>query len=113
MAKNVPSLVGERFGRWIVLDQAEKDKSGEIQYLCRCDCGNGACTGDDERGGAGRCREEDPGNAPENDRDCGGQAGKGEGMTDWMAIAGTVVLVGWALLAGIRTATVVIRRRKK
>ena len=24
MAKNVPSLVGERFGRWIVLGQAEK-----------------------------------------------------------------------------------------
>ena len=40
MAKNVPSLVGERFGRWIVLDKAEKGKSGEIQYLCRCDCGN-------------------------------------------------------------------------
>lgn len=34
-------------------------------------------------------------------------------MMDWMAIAGTVVLVGWALLDGIRTATVVIRRRKK
>ena len=40
MAKNVPSLVGERYGRWIVLDKAEKGKSGEIQYLCRCDCGN-------------------------------------------------------------------------
>lgn len=34
-------------------------------------------------------------------------------MMDWMAIAGTVVLVGWALLGGISAATVVIRRRKK
>lgn len=34
-------------------------------------------------------------------------------MMDWMAIAGAVVLMGWALLVGIRGAAVVIRRRKK
>lgn len=34
-------------------------------------------------------------------------------MMDWMAIAGTVVLVGWALLTGISAAAAVIRRRKK
>ena len=34
-------------------------------------------------------------------------------MMDWMAIAGTVVLIGWALLAGISAITAVMRRRKK
>jgi hypothetical protein len=40
MSKDLPSLVGEKFGRWLVLEQAEKGKHGETQYFCRCDCGN-------------------------------------------------------------------------
>ena len=32
---------------------------------------------------------------------------------DWMAIAGAVVLVGWALLAGISAITAVARRRQR
>lgn len=40
MSKCVPSLTGCRFGRWLVIEQAEKDRSGEIRYLCKCDCGN-------------------------------------------------------------------------
>jgi hypothetical protein len=32
-------LAGERFGRWIVLRWAGKDKHRNALWLCRCDCG--------------------------------------------------------------------------
>ena len=34
------NLVGQRFGRLVVLDRAENDKHGRSQWLCKCDCGN-------------------------------------------------------------------------
>lgn len=35
------NLVGQRFGKWTVLELAEnnKSKSGHTRWLCRCDCG--------------------------------------------------------------------------
>lgn len=33
-------LTGQRFGRWVVLGNAGRDKNGLTQWLCRCDCGN-------------------------------------------------------------------------
>lgn len=30
---------GERYGRWMVLKQAPRGKSGDSRWLCRCDCG--------------------------------------------------------------------------
>lgn len=33
-------MIGERFGKWLVLHQAEGDgKTGHKRYVCRCDCG--------------------------------------------------------------------------
>ena len=32
-------LIGERFGRWVVIDNAEVDRFGFSRWLCRCDCG--------------------------------------------------------------------------
>ncbi len=32
-------LKGQRFGRWLVLEETGKDKRGAILWLCRCDCG--------------------------------------------------------------------------
>ena len=34
-------LIGKRFGRLLVLSEdTKRDKSGNVYYLCRCDCGN-------------------------------------------------------------------------
>jgi len=33
-------LIGQRFGRYIVLKRASKFPSHDIYWLCRCDCGN-------------------------------------------------------------------------
>ena len=38
MAKKI-EMVGKRFGRWTVLAEADKNKSGHYMWLCRCDCG--------------------------------------------------------------------------
>lgn len=32
-------MVGKRFGRLVVLEEAGKDKNGCIRYKCKCDCG--------------------------------------------------------------------------
>jgi len=32
--------MGKRFTRLTVIADAEKDKTGHLQYLCQCDCGN-------------------------------------------------------------------------
>ena len=34
------NLIGKRFGRLIVIQQAGREKFGEILWLCKCDCGN-------------------------------------------------------------------------
>ena len=39
MAKNIPDIVGNRYGRWTVIGNAGKCQSGEKKILCRCDCG--------------------------------------------------------------------------
>ena len=31
--------VGQKYGRWAVLESAERDKYGKARWLCRCDCG--------------------------------------------------------------------------
>ena len=33
------AMIGQTFGSWTVLDYAGKNKSGQDQYLCRCECG--------------------------------------------------------------------------
>ncbi len=32
-------LTGQRFGRLVVIERAENDKSGNVRWVCRCDCG--------------------------------------------------------------------------
>ena len=34
------NIVGQRFGRLIVIDRAKNNTKGETQWLCKCDCGN-------------------------------------------------------------------------
>lgn len=34
------NLVGQRFGRLIVIEEAKKEKSNNSYWRCRCDCGN-------------------------------------------------------------------------
>lgn len=34
------NLIGKRFGRLVVIQRAENDKSRHAQWLCNCDCGN-------------------------------------------------------------------------
>jgi hypothetical protein len=36
----IKNIVGERFGRLIVLSSSGKDKFGNYKWLCKCDCGN-------------------------------------------------------------------------
>lgn len=38
--RNRRCLTGQRFGRLVVLGNAEPDKYGASRYLCKCDCGN-------------------------------------------------------------------------
>jgi len=39
MGKKVFDIIGNRYGRWVVLENAGKNPHGEKQVLCRCDCG--------------------------------------------------------------------------
>lgn len=39
---NFVDLSGHRFGKWLVLREADKSTSGQIRYLCKCDCGTEA-----------------------------------------------------------------------
>lgn len=39
MELKVDELIGQRFGRWVVLERTE-DKSKVSYYRCKCDCGN-------------------------------------------------------------------------
>lgn len=40
MSKCNEDLIGQRFGRLVVIKRAENDKYNHIQFLCKCDCGN-------------------------------------------------------------------------
>ena len=33
-------LTGQKFGKLTVIERAEKDKRGNVQWLCECECGN-------------------------------------------------------------------------
>ncbi len=33
------NLSGQRFGRWLVLEETNQRKNGRVMWLCRCDCG--------------------------------------------------------------------------
>lgn len=37
---NLERLAGQRFGRLLVGDQADRSATGEVRWHCRCDCGN-------------------------------------------------------------------------
>ena len=32
-------MIGKRFGRWLVIGEAIRDKPGKVKWKCRCDCG--------------------------------------------------------------------------
>lgn len=36
---NFQSLIGQRFGKLVVIEQVPNNKFNQIQYKCRCDCG--------------------------------------------------------------------------
>lgn len=38
--KQKPSLIDHRFGKLVVIETAQEDKTGKPKWLCRCDCGN-------------------------------------------------------------------------
>ncbi len=40
----IVDLTGQRFGRLVVLEQAEQKRYGETFWLCQCDCGNQTIT---------------------------------------------------------------------
>lgn len=37
--RNRANLVGKRFGRWVVIEEAGRDSQGAKVWLCQCDCG--------------------------------------------------------------------------
>ena len=39
---NFVDLSGHKIGRWLVLREADKSATGQIRYLCRCECGTEA-----------------------------------------------------------------------
>lgn len=39
MHGNKRNLIGQRFGRLVVIESAESDKRGHARWLCQCDCG--------------------------------------------------------------------------
>jgi len=39
MHKNAENLVGQKFGRWTVVEQAESDKRRNGRHKCVCECG--------------------------------------------------------------------------
>lgn len=39
MHGNKQNLIGQRFGRLVVIESAESDKRGKARWICQCDCG--------------------------------------------------------------------------
>lgn len=39
---NFKSLVGQRFGKLVVVERVENNRFGHVCYRCKCDCGGGA-----------------------------------------------------------------------
>ena len=45
-------LTGQKFGKLTVIERAENDNRGNVQWLCQCECGNlVAIRGDSVRNG--------------------------------------------------------------
>ena len=41
MGKKITDMIGRKFGRWLVIgESSERNSSGDVRYLCKCDCGN-------------------------------------------------------------------------
>lgn len=40
MSNHVIDLTGQKFGRLVVISQNGKTRSGNVKWLCKCDCGN-------------------------------------------------------------------------
>lgn len=40
--RNYPSLIGNRYGKLLVVEQLASSASGQRRWLCKCDCG-GTC----------------------------------------------------------------------
>jgi hypothetical protein len=56
---NAPvAMMGRTFGQWTVVARAERDKSGNVRWVCRCSCGRlGRVVGGALRSGKStRCR---------------------------------------------------------
>lgn len=39
MPRYAPSLLGQKFGRLVVVDRAENDKANHSRWVCQCSCG--------------------------------------------------------------------------
>lgn len=37
--RTTPDLTGQKFGKWTVYEEVEKDGGGKIRYRCQCECG--------------------------------------------------------------------------
>jgi len=51
-------LIGQRFGKWLVLKRANSSRAGQARWLCRCDCGREQIVqgGNLRNGTSGGCR---------------------------------------------------------
>ena len=55
--RNYPSLIGNRYGKLLVVEQLASSASGQRRWLCKCDCGGThiATTGNLNRGRSTNC----------------------------------------------------------
>ena len=55
--RNYPSLIGNRYGKLLVVEQLASSASGQRRWLCKCDCGGThiATTGNLNRGRKTHC----------------------------------------------------------
>jgi hypothetical protein len=40
MPAKIKDIAGQRFGKWLVLNQGDRRANSQVLWLCRCDCGN-------------------------------------------------------------------------
>lgn len=59
MQKVVPNLVGQRFGKLVVIRRDSRNLSGKAHWNCRCDCGGStiSSTGNLRSGTSSACRD--------------------------------------------------------
>lgn len=39
MSEKISNLIGQKFGKWIVISKTKSDKDNKTRLLCRCECG--------------------------------------------------------------------------